>query len=580
MYAGAFQIGESTDMRRASPFLPLLVAALPLPAAAQTAPPANAMPGMDMAAPATFPQSLADWAKGAQLFDGLGDFHRDAGTKSPEAQLYFDQGMRFIWAFNHDEATRAFAKSATLDPGCAMCFWGVALTLGPNYNMPMMAPARARVGWDAVTEAQRLADHATAPDRAMIGALAKRFAGAAPLDPANSPPLLAAYAAAMRDAARAFPADLDLQTLFAESLMNLNPWKLWAADGAPAPGTQEIVATLEAVLAKDPQHPGANHYYIHAIEASAHPELAVPAAERVAHMMPAAGHLDHMPAHILQRVGRYEESAAANRAGAAADLTYFARTAPPDYYPMYTLHNYTFLASSAAMEGRKAEAIDAMRKTRAMASDAQMLGMPGSEWYTAFLYEAMVRFGMWDEILAEPAPNPKLTGMAVCYSAARATALAARNRLDEARAEIARLDALIAAAPADAAAAMNAGRPLYEIAALRAKARIALMGHDRPAAIALFTHAVALEDALSYDEPADEFFPGRHLLGAALLDAARPVEAEAVYREDLRRNPENGWALLGLAKALEAQQHDAADVRARFARAWAHADTKIEHSAF
>lgn len=263
-------------------------------------------------------------------------------------------------------------------------------------------------------------------------------------------------------------------------------------------------------------------------------------------------------------------------------MAYFAKTPPPDYYPMYLAHNYTFLASSAAMEGRKAEAMEAMRKTRALFSDAQMLAMPGTDWYTAFLYETMVRFGLWDEILAEPPPDPRLTGLAISYSAARATALAMKKRLDEAQGEALKLDALIAAVPDGATGGMNAGRPLYEIAALRAKARIAMVGHDAPAAIALFTRAVALDDALSYDEPADEFFPSRHLLGAILLDVGRAVEAEAVYREDLLRNPANGWALAGLAKALRTQKRDAeaAAVQKRFDAAWAHADTPIHNSAF
>jgi tetratricopeptide (TPR) repeat protein len=257
-----------------------------------------------------------------------------------------------LWAFNHDESTRSFARATQLDPDCAACYWGVALTVGPNYNLPVMALPRAQVAFDALTKAQKAAAHASPVDRALIDALAKRYPNAQPLDASNSAPILTAYAQAMKTVATQFPSDLDVQTLYAESMMNLNAWRLWTPEGKAAPGTEEIVATLESVLKRDPRHPGANHYYVHTLEASLHPDKAVAAAERLGGMMPAAGHLEHMPAHIMQRVGRYEEAAQANRKGAAADKSYFAKTQPPDYYAMYTGHNYQFLAYSAAMEGR------------------------------------------------------------------------------------------------------------------------------------------------------------------------------------------------------------------------------------
>src|SRR5690349_12025614 len=301
------------------------------------------------------PDTLAGWAKGAQLFDGLGTFHRKITTRSPLAQKYFDQGMRFVWAFNHDEATRSFAKAATIDPTCASCYWGVALTLGPNYNMPMMSSARGRVGWEAVRKAEANARRAMPVERALIAAVTKRYRGNGEVDPSNSKPLLGAYVEAMKRVAAKYPNDLDVQTMYAEGLMNTNPWKLWNADGTQNPGTQQILDALQYVLKRDPRHPGANHYYIHAIEASPNPGQALPSAEVLVGMMPAAGHLEHMPAHIMQRVGRYEESAEANRKGAAADLAYIKETAPPDYYPMYLIHNFQFLASSAGMEGRRSE---------------------------------------------------------------------------------------------------------------------------------------------------------------------------------------------------------------------------------
>ncbi|MFL6843660.1 MAG: hypothetical protein ACJ8ER_02125 [Allosphingosinicella sp.] len=525
-------------------------------------------------------ETLADWARGAQLFDGLGTFHRAVTTGSPQAQAYFDQGMRFLWAFNHDEATRSFAKAAEIDPKCASCFWGVALTLGPNYNMPVMGEARARIGWEALREAQANAAAASPVEQALIAALAKRYDAAKPLDPSNSAPRLAGYVTAMEDVARRFPDDMDVQTMFAESLMNTNPWKLWNPDGTPGAGTPAILAALKKVLAADPKHPGANHYWIHAVEASRDPGQAVPSAQALVGMMPAAGHLEHMPAHIFQRVGRYEEAAEANRKGAAADVAYLGLTAPPDYYPMYLIHNYQFLAFSAAMEGRRAETVKALRDARSAVPDSMLLAMPGLDWSIAYLYDGLARFGRWDEIIAEPAPNPKLAGLTIGWLQARATALAAKGRVAEAKALMPQLDRAISEVPAEATQGQNPARPLYEIGALKAKARIAMAEGRKAAAIALLRQAVAKEDKLLYNEPADEFFPVRHLLGAALLDSKRPAEAEAVYREDLRRNPGNGWALHGLARALEAQGKSSATVNADLAEAWQRADTELKASAF
>ncbi|HVU28926.1 MAG TPA: hypothetical protein VHE36_00875, partial [Sphingomicrobium sp.] len=381
--------------------------------------PQSAFPQSHDMAPAA-PATLAGWAKGAQLFDGLGTFHRKITTRSRLAQRYFDQGMRFVWAFNHDEATRSFAKAAQIDPSCASCYWGVALTLGPNYNMPMMSSPRARVGWEAVRKAEANARRATPVERALIAAVAKRYRGTGEVDPSNSKPLLSAYVEAMRRVAASYPNDLDVQTMYAEGLMNTNPWKLWNRDGSANPGTHEIVGLLEGVLKKDPKHPGANHYYIHAVEASKHPELAIASAEALEGMMPAAGHLEHMPAHIMQRVGRYEESAEANRKGAAADLLYLKETAPPDYYPMYLIHNFQFLASAAGMQGRRAETIQALRDAREHMPDSMLLAMPGFDWPASFLYDGLVKFGMWEEMLKEAAPNAQLTGATISYLQSKA----------------------------------------------------------------------------------------------------------------------------------------------------------------
>ena len=528
------------------------------------------------------PDSLAGWAKGAQLFDGLGNFHRKITTRSPLAQKYFDQGMRFIWAFNHDEATRSFAKAATIDPRCASCYWGVALTLGPNYNMPMMSSPRARVGWAAVRKAEANARRATPVERALIAAVAKRYRGTGEVDPSNSKPLLTAYVDAMRRVAARYPNDLDVQTMYAEALMNTNPWKLWKDDGTANPGTEQIVSTLRHVLDKDPKHPGANHYYIHAVEASQHPEMAVKSAEMLEGMMPAAGHLEHMPAHILQRVGRYEEAAEANRKGAAADLAYLKETSAPDYYPMYLIHNFQFLGSAAAMEGRRAEAIGALREARAHIPDQLLFAMPGFDWSASFIYDGYTKFGMWDDMLKEAAPDPKLPGATISYLQSRATALAATGKVDDAVAELAKSEKLIAVVAEDATQGNNSARPLYEIGQLKARARIASVQGKRDEAIGLLTKAVGLEDKLAYNEPSDMIFPTRHLLGAELLAAGKATEAEAVYREDLKQHPNNGWAYFGLSQALAAQKRDtdAAAAQKQFEGAWQRADIKLASTAF
>jgi tetratricopeptide (TPR) repeat protein len=528
------------------------------------------------------PATLAQWAEGAQLFDGLGDFRRPVSTKSTEADAYFNQGMRYLWAFNHDEATRSFARAAQADPDCAMCYWGVALTVGPNYNLPMMAEPRAKVAWQALQQAEQHAASATPVEQALIRALSSRYRGPQPLDPSNEGPVLTAYAKAMQEAAAGFPDDADVQTLTAEAMMNINAWKLWTLDGKPTPGTEAIVARLEGVLAKNPTHPGANHYYIHAVEASRHPEKAVAAAERLPGMMPAAGHLEHMPAHIMQRVGRYEAAAAANRKGADADLAYFGKTKPLDYYVMYTAHNYQFLAFSTAMQGRKAATIEAARKARALVSDDILLAMPGADWQMSDLYTGMVRFGMWDDILAEPAPNPKLAALTAGYSYARATALAAKGRVSEAATELATLQKMAETVGPAAGAGLNTAKDVFAVAVLVAKARVAAAQGKDAEATNLLEEAVKAEDRLAYDEPADWFVPVRHLLGAALLKTGRASDAEAVYREDLRRHPHNGWALYGLARSLSAQTRgaEATAVEAEFAKAWQTADVTLTASAF
>jgi tetratricopeptide (TPR) repeat protein len=386
----------------------------------------------------------------------------------------------------------------------------------------------------------------------------------------------------MRDVARQYPNDDDIQTMYAESLMNTNAWKLWTTDGKAAPGTEEIVKTLETVLARNPSHPGANHYYIHATEASPHPEKAVAAAERLPGMMPAAGHLEHMPSHTMQRVGRYEDAAEANRKGAAADRIYLSKTQPPDYYAMYVAHNYQFLGYATAMQGRKAETLAAMTQLKAVFSEDAMLAMPGTDWFGSERYLALVRFGLWDEILSEAAPNPSLRALTGGYLYARIAALAARGRIAEARQAQSELESTRTSLPAAATAGLNQASDVLALASSLATAQLQMAERKDHDAIVTLAAAVAQEDKLAYDEPADWFIPVRHMLGAELIKTGRFAQAESVYRQDLNRNPSNGWSLFGLALALRQQgkSSEAAAVEEQFAAAWKKADVTLTASMF
>lgn len=535
---------------------------------------AGAAPAM-----APLPDTPAAWAQGAQLFDGLGSWHRTVSTAVPLAQRYFDQGMRFLWAFNHDEAARSFAAAAQLDPGCAACDWGLALALGPNYNQPRMDATRAAVAAQALAQAEAHEMTATAVEQALIGALKARNPTAAPLGPDNIAAARAAYAAAMREVAQRFPDDMDVQTLYAEAAMNVHAWQLWGADGEPAEGTLEIERRLEAVLSRDGQHPGANHYYIHVMEASPHPDKALGAAERLGALMPAAGHLEHMPAHIFVRLGRYEDAAEANRKAIAADQAYLALATPLGDYRHYLAHNYALLAYAAAMEGRKAETLAAVQGALQQLPAADMAHMGGSaaDWSRTSQYAALLRFGLWDEMLALPPPQGG-AGQRAGYRYARGVALAARGRLDEAREALAQLRALQSPGNADDGELAQ----LLRVAEPILGARIAATEARADAAVRLLEQAVAAQDQLPYSEPPTWFFPARQLLGAQLLLAHQPQRAERVYHEDLRRTPHNGWSLYGLAAALRAQgkTRAAQQAEADFATAWRQADVRLTASAF
>lgn len=517
-------------------------------------------------------------ASGAAMLPGLGEHHRAVTTRNPQAQAYFDQGLRLVFAFNHDEAARAFARATQLDPKCASCFWGLALVLGPNYNVPMLAN-RFPAAWQALQQARALAPAATPVEQALIGALAKRYPGAEPMDPPAMQPYNEAYAAAMTGVAKQFPGDLDVQVLAAESLMDVNPWKLWSPDGTPAPGTEQIVALLEGVLTRAPDHPGANHYYIHAVEASKHPERALPSAERLPALMPNAGHIVHMPAHIFQRVGRYADASAANRKAAEVDLAYIGRAPRWGYYAMYLVHNYGFLSFSASMEGRKAEAIEAAHDAAKNFPPAMLAMMPGMDFFVSEPLLAMVRFGAWDQILATPRPDAKYPTLTSLWLHAHGLASAATGKLDAAQADLAELRTIAATIPPQATTSTNAVRDIADVSGAVLAAAIAQKKGD-PQADALWAAAVAAEDKLSYSEPDDWYYPVRHYQGAALLAEKKYAEAEAVYRADLEKHPANGWALWGLSQALKGQHKPAADVDQQFAKAWANADIQLTSTAF
>jgi tetratricopeptide (TPR) repeat protein len=514
------------------------------------------------------------------LLEGLGTHHQAITTSSPEAQAYFDQGLRLVYAFNHVEAEHAFRQAARLDPACAMCYWGIALTQGSNYNSPTDA-AREKVAYEAIQEALRRAPGATPRERANIEALAKRHSAAADADRAA---LDRAYADAMREVARRFPDDLDAATLFADALMNLRPWNLWKPDGTMQPETPEILATLERVLRADPNHPGALHLYIHAVEAGPDPRRGEVAADRLLPLMPGAGHLVHMPAHIYWRVGRYVDAVDANARAVKADQTYFAKREPsPIYRSLYYPHNIDFIWQSASMAGRSAETIRAAREYAASAPAAMVREMPDMETAPAAPYFALARFGRWEEILAEPAPPAEFPYATGASRYARGLAFIATGRRPEAEAELAALRQLAATVPPERSLAyFFKTKTILGLAENVLAGEIAARTGQTDVAVRHLLAAVAEQDGHWFTEPPVWYFPVRQSLGAALLAGGRPAEAEAVYRDDLKRNPDNGWSLFGLAASLRAQGKTgaAAEVDARFQKAWASADVTLSSSRF
>jgi tetratricopeptide (TPR) repeat protein len=510
-------------------------------------------------------------ASSPRLMPGLGEVHHPVSTKNAQAQKFFDQGLALVYGFNHDEARRCFQRAAELDPKLAMAWWGVALTLGPNYNLPVDLK-REKAGYDAVQRALGLQEGASVAERAYINALAFRYSN----DPkADLHQLDVAYRDAMSKLVKSYPDDLDAATLYAESMMNLNPWKLWFHDGRPNEGTEEIVAMLESVLKRDPNHLGANHYYIHAVEASPHPERALPSASRLEKLAPAAGHLVHMPAHIYARVGDHPAAAHCNEVAAQADKKFLAATREQGVYPlMYYSHNLHFLAFAASMRGNFAEAKSAAARLIANVAPGVKV-MPMLEGFLPTPIVVLFAFERWDDLLKLPAPDSQFLITNAVWHSLRGVALANTGKTAEAEKEQSAFRELAAKIPPDTMYdQLNQTGAVFKVHDHLLAGMIARSRHDDKSAIDSLTEAVAAEDALNYSEPPPWYPPVRPMLGRALLETKQLREAEKVFRADLEKNPRNGRALSGLRDCLKAQDrpYEADQIDRQFRAAWKVAD--------
>src|SRR6185369_10871534 len=508
-------------------------------------------------------------SKPATLMPGLGDLHHPVSTSNPQAQQFFDQGLRLIYAFNHDEAGHSFQRAAELDPKLAMAYWGIAEAVGPNYNDPA-SDDRFKAAHDAIQKALDLSGNGSAIEKAYIEAMAKRFPG----DPkADRRKAAEDYRDAMRELVKQYPDDLDAATLFAESGMNLHPWGLWHPDGTPEAGTEEIVSTLESVIRRDPNHLGAIHYYIHAVEASRSPERALAAANRLATLAPAAGHIVHMPAHVYIRTGDYESAVKTNQKAATADEAYIKASGAQGIYPMmYYSHNLHFIAMCSAMNGNYAESKKAADMLATHVAPA-VKDMPPLEGFMTIPMAVEVRFHRWNDLLTAKPPDPAMKVSTVFYHFARGMALAATGKVADAEAEHKLVSEAEQATPEDVVFAMpvnNKAKDILKIAKNVLGAKIALAKKDNEGAMTMLRQAVVIQDSLKYNEPPDWFFPVRESLGAVLLSSGNAVEAEKVFREDLDHNPRNPRSLFGLREALKAQKrdYDAGFIQKQFDASW------------
>lgn len=508
----------------------------------------------------------------------LGSHVFPVSTKNKQAQLFMNQGLNLSYAFNHAEAGRAYREAQRLDPDLAMAFWGEALALGPNINAPM-DPASEPKALEAIQKAIALKSKASPREQALIDALQYRYSGKAEARRAND----VAYADAMRKVHLQFPEDQDIAMLYVESVMDLRPWGYWTRDGTPYERTAEIVALTENIIARNPNHPGALHLYIHLMEAF-QAGKAEAAADRLLTLMPAAGHMVHMPAHIYQRVGRYADAQRSNEMAIAADEDYISQCRAQGLYPMaYFPHNIHFLWFAATAEGNSKLAIEAARKAASRVDDDTLKAVPLLAGFRVVPYFALTRFGKWDEMLAEPEPPATSAYLRGTWRYARGTAFLGKGQTSEAEQEFAKLKELMTDKALDQPLfSPNTGRAILTIGQEVLAGEIDAAKKNYDSAIAHLERAVRLEDALVYTEPAESHYPPRLALGAILLQAGRPAEAETVYWEDLRRNKDSGWALFGLMQALKAQNktEEAALIEGRFKKAWAHADVTLTASRF
>jgi hypothetical protein len=513
----------------------------------------------------------------APRLQNLGPHTFPVTTLSRDAQLFMNQGLNLAYGFNHAEAGRSFREAARLDPDCAMAYWGQALVLGPNINAVMDA-ANEAPAYELAQKAVSLKSKASAREQAYIDALAKRYTGKAEARAAADK----AFAEAMREVANKFPDDLDAQSLYAESMMDLRPWGYWMPDGEPNPGTAETVSLIESVIERDSHHPLALHLYIHLMEPTETPEKAEVASDRLLTLMPGAGHMVHMPSHIYQRIGRFADAAKSNELAVAADEDYISQCNAQGLYPMgYYPHNVHFLWFAATMDGRGQLAIENARKLAAKAPNEALKEMPLLAGFAVVPYYALTRFGRWDEMLKEQAPPADNLYMTGIWHYARGQAFLGKGKLAEAEKELAEVKCIALDPALDFKLfSPNTAVAIFSIAPEVLGGEIEATKKNYDAAISHLERAVRLEDSLVYTEPSEWHYPPRHTLGAVLIEAGRPREAETIYWEDLRRNRENGWALYGLTKALEAQgkTEQAALTKQRFEKAWSRADVKLTSS--
>lgn len=516
----------------------------------------------------------------ALMYDGFGNYTRDITTSSPQAQQWFNQGMQLMYGFNHDEAIRSFEMAAQLDPEAAMPWWGVAYCQGININDPAMSEERSKRAREAADNALALLDNETPVEQAMVRAVSTRYEYPAPEDRL---PLDQAYARAMERVHNAFPEDNDVSALFAESLMNLQAWDYWESDGSPKGRITEVVEAIEGILRSDPQHPGANHFYIHAVEASSNPDRAVAAAERLTDIVPGSGHLVHMPSHIFIRVGRYADAADSNRAAIDADQAYFAKAPAPGYYSLYYAHNIHFLAFASMMSGEYASAIEAARNLEAEIPEENLRAIaPLAEGIMPTSLHVLIRFGKWEQILEEPDyPEWRLMSRAT-WAYARSIACSALGRTEQAHQEMAEFERRVAEVPGDWLVFNNSVHDVLPIARAMMRGELLFREGKREEAFAILREGIAYEDSLVYDEPPAWMLPVRHALGALLMSDGQYAEAERLYREDLEHNRENGWALTGLRNAMleQGRLDEAKAIEPRLARAFSQCDVNVTSSCF